>query len=115
MQVFGKLFDKVTCGTETDRRCNLRYVLASLTWENNASFVSFILVMLSLILFWKRIKRQFLRFEKRFFAICMPVAQQPKKNTANVIFDCKLVAVLFFLRFPDNLVHKSGDGRVFCI
>lgn len=24
--------------------------------------------MLSLILFWKRIKRQFLRFEKRFFA-----------------------------------------------
>lgn len=29
MQVFGKLFDKVTCGTETDRRCNLRHVLGS--------------------------------------------------------------------------------------
>lgn len=46
----------------------LMTVVAHLSTSRFGSLITFALVMLSLILFWKRIKRQFLRFEKRFFA-----------------------------------------------
>ena len=46
----------------------LMTVVAHLSTSRFGSLVTLGLVLLALTLFWKRIKRQFLRFEKRFFA-----------------------------------------------